>query len=179
MNGSALHPWRWMRAWRTAPRRRPPSGLWPMLLSIGLLVVALVLSPYWTLWRLSRAANSITPQALAPWVNLDLVREEIRRRLNKEANSCIEDISDPFIAWIEQGLRQGGASALNARINLEWIARLLRDPTASRSLIERVHHAFYHLPQGFVIRLSGTPEQAVTLILRPDPLRWRVVAVYY
>jgi hypothetical protein len=150
------------------------------LLIMGLLVLVLLLSPYWTLWRLSRAAHSTTPQALAPFVALASVREEIRRRLNKEVSSHIGEISDPFIAWIEQGLQQGGATALEARINLEWIARLLRDPDGSRSVLERIRYAFYDPPHGgFVVRLTGASGEITTLILRPSPLRWRIVAVYY
>lgn len=172
--------WHWMRDLRERRLPQLPASSWRLLAFLGLLVLALLLSPYWTLWRLSRAAASPTPAALAAYVDLDAVREEIRRRLNKDVSSRIGEVSDPFIEWIAEGLQTNGTDAIDHLVDLEWIAQLLRpDRYRSQSLFEDVSYAFYDVPHGFLVRLDGGREQPVTLLLRPTPVRWRITAAYY
>lgn len=177
------HPWWqwWMREWQElrSRRLRLPKWAWRALTGVILVVTLLFASPYWTLWRMSRAASSATPEALGPFVDLAAVRDQIRRRLNKDLDSRIGEVSDPFIDWIEQGLQRNGTAAIERLVTLEWIAALLRDEATQSPLLERVHYAFFDLPDGFRIELENPPGRQVSLLLRPAPVRWRITAAYY
>ncbi|EIC20615.1 DUF2939 domain-containing protein [Thiorhodovibrio frisius] len=171
----------WMREWHELRDRRLrlPKWAWHALVSLTLAGLLLFASPYWTLWRMSRAASSATPEALRPFVDLGAVRDQIRRRLNKDLKSDIGEVSDHFIEWIEQGLQQQGTAAIDHLVKLEWIAGLLRDESSQTPLLERVIYAFYDPPHGFLIKLEQPDGEPVTLLLRPAPLRWRITAVSY
>ncbi|WPL16423.1 hypothetical protein Thiowin_01377 [Thiorhodovibrio winogradskyi] len=176
------HRWQWWMSEFHELRDRPlrlPKWTWRALLSLALIAALLFASPYWTLWRMSRAASSATPEALRPFIDLAAVRDQIRRRLNKDLKSRIGEVSDPFIEWIEQGLQQRGTKALEHLVTLEWIAGLLRDESSQTQLLERVRHAFYAPPHGFLIKLEQQNGQPINLLLRPAPLRWRITAVSY
>ncbi|MBK5970057.1 MULTISPECIES: DUF2939 domain-containing protein [Thiorhodovibrio] len=176
------HPWQWwMHEWHELRDRRLrlPKWAWRGLAGALLGMLLLFASPYWTIWRMSRAAGSATPEALGPFVDLAAVRDQIRRRLNKNLSSHIGEVSDPFIHWIEQGLQRNDGAALEHIVTLEWVASLLRDEASQRSLIDRTQYAFFDLPKGFLIKLENHGGQQVFLLLQPAPLRWRITAVYY
>lgn len=171
-------PW-WMRGWQELRDRRLPPWVWRALISGLLFLLVLFASPYWTLWRINRAASSATPGALAPFVDIAAVRDQLRRRLNKDLNSHIGEVSEPFIHWIAQGLQRKGTAAIDHLVTLEWVAGLLQSEDRSEPLFERVRYAFYDLPHGFLIELEHNDGKKVTLMLRPSPLRWRIAAVSY
>ena len=101
-------------------RRRPWWLLLPVLALLGFLAW-----PYVSLWRLSAAASDPDPSALAPLVDLDAIRGEIRRKLNKTASSAIGKVSDPFIQWLERGILQLGTGALDQLVTLAWVQERL------------------------------------------------------
>jgi len=171
----------WMRGWHELRDRRLrlPSWMWRALATLVLAGALLFASPYWTLWRMSRAADSATPEALRPFVDLNAIRDQIRRRLNKNLESRIGDVSEPFIEWIESGLQAEGTAAVEHLVTLEWVAGLLRDPANHRPLLARVRRASYHLPDGFRIEIEQRDGTLVLLLLRPGPLRWRIAALSF
>jgi hypothetical protein len=171
----------WMREWRELRERRlrAPTWIWRALAGTALVALIAVASPYWTLWRLSRAASSATPEALAPFVDLNAVRDQIRRRLNKDVTSQIGEVSDPFIDWIAAGLQREGTAVVDKLVTLEWIAGLLQGTDKRQSLFPRLRYAFYDPPRGFLIRIQQQDQGSVSLLLRPSRLRWRICVIYY
>ncbi|MBK1649736.1 DUF2939 domain-containing protein [Rhabdochromatium marinum] len=171
----------WMREWCELRQRRLRLPTWTRraLLAVAMVLLVLFVSPYWTLWRLSQAARSDAPEALAPFVDLEAVRREIRRRLNKDVSSHIGAVSDPFIAWIAQGLQRQGAAAIDSMVTLDWINGLLHGDHTTASLLNRVRYAFYDPPHGFLIELAHPDGRSIMLQLRPAPLIWRITTVYY
>ena len=165
------------------PRRRT-QALWRrlgrrLLLPGLVLLVALIASPYLTLWRLDRAVMSGAASSLAPLVDIDAVREEIRHRLNKDEASTIGEVSDAFIGWIEAGIRKDGARALEQSVTLGWLLQLLAARAdAEGGLLGSVGYAFFDLPDGFLVRV-GAEGDSVKLRMQPRPFGWRVTAVYY
>lgn len=171
----------WVHEWRDLHEHRLllPNWAWRVLLTAVLLLLVLFVSPYWTLWRLSRAASEASAEALAPFVDLDAVRDEIRRRLNKDLSSRIGEVSDPFIEWIERGLQRKGTATIEHIATFEWIAGLLRGNDEAQPLLKRVRYAFYHPPHGFLVKIEHESGNPVILLLNPELPIWRVTAVSY
>lgn len=138
--------------------------------------------PYLSLWRLDRLAAADQPEALAAVVDMDSVREQLRRRLNKDTDSLIGEVSDPFIDWISDALRgpRTGVDDLDRRVSLSWLHRLLRERSGARGgLGSRVGWAFFISPTDFLVRIDAPPRAPLFLHLRPAFTGWKVVAVYY
>ena len=72
----------------------------------GALLLAYLLWPYAVLWRLDAAVRSANPEDLAALVDLGAVRGEIKRKLNKDADSTIDRLSDRFIGWLQEGIQR-------------------------------------------------------------------------
>ncbi|MBK1721211.1 DUF2939 domain-containing protein [Thiocystis violacea] len=163
------------RAWR---RTRTPV----LRASVVLLVTLLLYGvwPYATLWQLHLAVMHEDQAALAVLVDLDAVREEIARRLNKERESLIGELSDPFIEWLETGLRQSGPGVLQSQVTLDWVRDQLIAATAPGfGFLSALSYCFFDSVRGFVVRMDRGDGTPVTLRLHLDGRGWRVSAVYY
>jgi len=173
-----------MRRWRPpalVARERGPARALARLLGLLLLLVGVPLLawPYIGLWRLNEAARQGSAAALAPWVDLDSVRGEILRRLNKDSDSDIKKVSDPFIQWIERGLREPGNERLQRSVTVEWIDELLAKRTSGGGFLADVDYAFYDPPDGFLVRIASPDQPLLYLRLRLTADGWRIGAVYY
>jgi hypothetical protein len=156
---------------------RLPRWLWPSLLVV---LAALLLWPYAGLWRLNQRVTSEPPSALEHSVDIQSVRDQIRRRLNKEANSDIGEVSDAFIGWIEQGIRRPGNETLQRTVTLEWLHGLLRErSTGEGGFLPAVRYAFYDPPDGFRVRIAADGTSPLHLRMEPTLFGWRVTAIYY
>jgi hypothetical protein len=158
------------------PRWKAPAWVSWLLAALALLSLLYLVSPYVTLWRLERAVAAAPPSAQAGFVDIAAVRDQIRRRLNKDAESRIGEVSDSFIDWLQLALRRSGDDALEQTVTLDWLRGLLAaHRTTGRGL--PVEHAFYATPFRFRVRVGGDPP--LQLVLEPRWLGWRVTAVYY
>lgn len=169
-------------------RRLPlPSGLHRpsrALRRLGALLLViggmLLIWPYVTLWRLNAAVVHGPPSALAPLVDIDGIRDQILRRLNKEEHSRIGIVSDPFIEWIEQSMRLPGNETLRQSVSLDWLYALLSGLDRDhRGFLGAVDYAFFEPPNGFLVRIDEPDRAAVYLRMELGVLGWRVGAVYY
>jgi hypothetical protein len=136
--------------------------------------------PYVCLWRLSAAVSAPGPAALGHLVDLDAVRGEIRRKLNKTASSAIGKVSDPFIQWLERGIQQLGTGALDQLVTLAWVQeRLGANSPPGQGFLGQVSYAFFDSPGGFAVRIGGPAQAPVHLRLGLEGYEWKLVAVYY
>ena len=157
---------------------RPRLLRW--LLPLLLFAVLLLLWPYLSLWRLNALVMDEPPSALARLVDIEAVRDEIRRRLNKESDSRIGEVSDPFIEWIEQGIRRSGDDTLKQGVTLAWLhARLAGHALPGQGFLPAVSYAFFDPPDGFLVRIGAPDDSPTYLRLQPALFGWRVTAAYY
>lgn len=163
------------------PRNKPLRLLLRALILIGLLACAYALWPYLTLWRIEAAAGTADPSALENYVDLPRVRQEAHNWFNKEHPGQIEEVSDEFADWVEQGLRDHGNQALDKLITLDWIrARLVPPSIADLGFLSRTRLALFDGLTGFRVHLFASHEQPPTrLYLELDTGGWRVTAVYF
>jgi hypothetical protein len=149
-----------------------------------------LVSPYLTLWRLNRTVVDGPTAALAPLVELESVRDQLQRRLNKEQESCIGEVSDAFIDWIQDNIRRYRSEPLAKAIDLTWLRELLLTHSRDNAgFWPALDYAFYASPTRFLVRIDA-PANAdeadadsamppVHLHLRRDWFGWRVSAAYY
>lgn len=136
--------------------------------------------PYVSLWRLSAALSDPDSSALAPLVDLDAVRGEIHRKLNKTASSAIGKVSDPFIVWLERGIQRLGTGALEQLVTLAWVQeRLGANSPPGQGFLGQVSYAFFDSPGGLAVRIGGPGQTPVHLRLGLEGYEWKLVAVYY
>ena len=155
-----------------------PRPWWLLAPVLGLL--AYLALPYVSLWRLSIAASNPAPSFLAPLVDLDAIRGEIRRKLNKTASSAIGKVSDPFIQWLERGILQLGTAALDQLVTLAWVhERLGANSPPGQGFLGQVEYAFFDSAAGFAVRIGGSGQAPVYLRLGLEGYEWKLVAVYY
>lgn len=163
------------------PRRTPRT--WSLtLITLCILLFLYALWPYVTLWRIDQALSSDDPGDFADLVDLESVRMEITRRLNKEAGSVIGELSDSFIRWLEAGISVMGNQAVEHLVTLDWV----RDRLAGKGgdeqgagFLSRVTYAFFDAPDRFVVRVASTGKDPVWVTLSLKGLSWRISALYY
>lgn len=179
-----------LREERPRLRLQAPPGLhW---IGLGLLVTLslYLISPYLSLWRLDQTAVNGPTAALDPLVDLDAVSEQIIRRLNKDQDSAIGEVSDAFIDWLQENIRRNGEDALRQTVSLAWVReRLLSHSNSARGFWPALSYAFFDGPTSFRVRIgppleaAGTRERKapapVHLRLERGWLRWRVTALSY
>jgi hypothetical protein len=151
-----------------------------LMLVVGLLAFALW--PYVSVWRLDLATRSRDPSDLAPLVDIEAIRSQIKQRLNKEADSSIDTLSDPFIHWLDAGIQTIGSQAVDRLVTLAWVSeRLLahsRD-APDRGFLGQLTYAFFDGPSGFRLRIGPENDLPVHARMRLDGFSWRVEALYY
>lgn len=147
------------------------------LAAIAALLPALVYAatPYVALWRLDRAVRSGDTQALTALVDIQRVRTELTRRLDKDEASLVGAVSDEFIAWLEKGIRQYGARAVEQLVTLDWIRKSLEGDKPGAGFLGSLSYAFFDAPNRFGVRIG----HRVHLELYPGGGSWRVAAVYF
>lgn len=170
-------------AWEARRPRRAMRVLGVALLLVAIALLLLFLAwPYFTLWRLDQAVRDRDTSALAELVDLDAVRGQIKKKLNKDADSSIGDLSDPFIRWMQEGIQTLGSEALDRLVTLSWIRARLLDHTAGNAdegFLGQVAYAFFDAPDAFVARIGVATDTPVHVRLTLRGTDWRVTALYY
>jgi hypothetical protein len=161
------------------PRKVGASGL--VLVVASALLLSYLAWPYAVLWRIDQAARSGDMVALANLVNLASVRAEIKKKLNKDADSTIGELSNSFIRWLEEGIAVMGSQAVDRLVTLSWVrTRLLSHGTDSgEGFWGQIDYAFFDAPGGFIARIGPASDTPVLLRLSLRGLEWRISAVYY
>ncbi len=168
--------------------RAIPSRWWRFSLVLGrrLLIPLLVLLllygawPYTTLWRMNRALLRGDQSAIEALVDLTAVRDELARRLNKDQESAIGALSDPFIEWLESGIRRSGTEALDHLVTLEWVQeRLLAKSNPGHGFLPAVSHAFFEGPRDFRVRIGQADRGPLVTRLHLSTRGWRITMFYY
>ena len=150
------------------------------LVPLALVLLVYLAWPYVMLWRLDRALILDDQATLAQLVDLNSIRAEIRRQLNKEARGDAVPVSDSFIAWLEEGIRRAGTAALEQEVNLPWVrTQMLAHSPPGAGLRPALTRAFFDDPLHFSLRLGDTSQVPIRVRLRLTGSGWRVNELYY
>lgn len=165
-----------------ARTRRQRRALGWVLLPLAALLLAYLASPYTSLWRLDRAVRAGDIEAMAALVDLDSVRGEIKKKLNKDVSSRIGPVSERFIRWLQGGIQSLGSDAIDRLVTLDWVREqlLIHSPGgAADGFLGEVSFAFFDAQGGFEVRIGRPDDGPVRLHLEPRGLAWRVSALSY
>lgn len=168
--------------WEARRPRRAMRALGVALLVAIALLLLFLAWPYFTLWRLDQAVREEDTAALAELVDLDAIRGEIKKKLNKDADSSIGDLSDPFILWMQDGIQTLGSDAPDRLMTLSWVRARLLDRSAGDAdggFLGQVAYAFFDAPDAFVARIGVAADTPVHVRLTLRGTNWRVTALYY
>jgi hypothetical protein len=149
------------------------------LLLLGLM--GYVAWPYYHVWSLEQAVVRDDREALARLVDLPAVKEQIKRRLNKEVDSSVGEVSNAFVDWLQDGIRRMGSDAVDRLVTLEWVRGQLLSKTPSTAtpgFVDAISYAFFDRPNGFLVRIGRLGEDPVHFRLSLQGGGWRMTALY-
>jgi hypothetical protein len=163
------------------PFRRPrKAGALGLAVVVATALLLWLAWPYFTLWRIGQAARSGDMAALAELTDMESIRAEIKKKLNKDTDSDIGEPSDSFIRWLQQGIAVMGSQAVDRLVTLPWVRmRLIEHSDDGEGFLRGITYAFFDAPNGFIVRIGSRSEAPVWLRLSFQGLRWRISAVYY
>jgi hypothetical protein len=153
-----------------------------LLTAFLLLSLAYLAWPYAVLWELDQALLGDEGTPLAELVDMVAVRAEITRKLNRDPQCAVGEVSNRFVDWLQEGIRRLGSRAVEQLVTLEWVqAQLLskRLPGDKRAFLPQVSYAYFEGYDRFLVRIGTLGEAPVYFLLRLEGLVWRVTAVYY
>lgn len=146
-----------------------------------ILVAAFLIWPYTAIYRIDRALEQHHRQALDEMIDIRSVREQIKRKLNKNLESSIGTVSNGFIDWLQGGIQRLGADAIDSMVNTEWVADQLRshnpNPTEG-GFLNQLSYAFFDGPDRLLLRIGGLDDSPVHAHLKLEGTQWRITAVY-
>ncbi len=145
------------------------------------LVAAFVAWPYYHVWLLDQAVVLNDRDKLCGLVEIKSVREQIKRRLNKEVDSTVGEVSNTFVDWLQDGIQRMGIGALDRLVTLEWVREQLLSKTGPQDppgFLDQISYAFFDGPAGFVVRIGESGEDPVHFRLSLYAGAWRLTALY-
>jgi hypothetical protein len=151
-----------------------------LIVFLLLALSAFVSWPYYQVWNLNQAAIGKDQAALADLVDIRTVREEIKRRLNKEVDSTVGEVSNSFVDWLQEGIKRKGAEAVDALVTIDWVREQLlskSEPQDPPGFWHRISYAFFDSPSGFLVRIGELGEEPVHFRLSFQT-GWKLTALY-
>lgn len=168
-------------ATRSARARAGRTVRW-LLLPLAALALGYLLWPYVTVWRLDIALRTGDAQAFTGLVDIAAVRGEIKKKLNKDAESRIATVSDGFIRWLQQGIKDLGSDAVDEAVTPAWVrGRLLAHTpgVGPRGFLGEVSYAFFESLGRFRFTVGAPDDEPVQVELDLGLDGWQITAVYY
>ena len=146
-----------------------------------LLILAFLTWPYTAIYRLNKALEQQHRQSLNEMIDIDSVRDQIKRKLNKNLDSSIGSVSNSFVDWLQTGIQQLGGDAIDKLVDEEWVAAQLRshnpDPSEG-GFLSHLSYAFFDGPDRMLLRIGELDDNPVHVHLSLEGTQWRVTAVY-
>jgi glucose-6-phosphate-specific signal transduction histidine kinase len=144
-------------------------------------VVAFLAWPYVAIYRLDQALER-NDQALAnEMIDVDAVRKQIKRKLNKNVESNIGTVSNSFIGWLQDGIERLGSDAIDEMVNYQWIVSQLRahnQDSEQGGFVKHLDYAFFDSPSRLLLRIGQLDDHPVHAHLSLEGLSWRITAIY-
>ncbi|QYZ66206.1 MAG: hypothetical protein OI74_15000 [Gammaproteobacteria bacterium (ex Lamellibrachia satsuma)] len=152
-----------------------------LLFSLFLLLVAYVVWPYTTVYQLDRTMQESDREAFAGLVDIRSIREQIKRKMNKDLESGVGDVSNEFVDWLQNGIQTLGSNAVEHLVDLDWAVLQLRahNPDKRRGgFLKQLDYAFFDGPDSLLLRIGDLGDDPVHARLTLENWSWRVTAIY-
>ncbi|MEW8507334.1 MAG: DUF2939 domain-containing protein [Candidatus Thiodiazotropha sp.] len=146
-----------------------------------LIALGFLIWPYTAVYRLDQALLADDQRALDELVDMVAVREQIKRKLNKNVESAIGEVSNSFIDWLQNGIQRMGADAIEQMVDLRWVVAQLRSHNrkpGQGGILDRMTYAFFDGPDRLLLRIGDLGDNPVHAHLSLQGMQWRITAVY-
>jgi hypothetical protein len=146
-----------------------------------ILLAAFLIWPYTAIYRIDQALEKHHRQALEEMVDIESIRDQIKRKLNKNLESSIGEVSNSFIDWLQGGIQQLGADAIDEMVDAKWVASQLRSHNSNPNdggFMDHLTYAFFDGPDRMLLRIGDLDNRPVHAHLQLQGARWRITAIY-
>ncbi len=126
-----------------------------LLYAVILLLLAFLVWPFTVIYRLDQALQTNDRVVIDRLVDIQSIQLQIKRKMNKEVESTIGDVSNSFVEWLQNGIQRLGNDAIEHMVNTDWVLVQLR----SHNPDPRVG-GFIGPPRLCLLRCSGQPVAA-------------------
>ena len=131
--------------------------------------------PFAYLYRIDKALSESDRDTLSRLVDLDAIRAEIKRSIDRDMDTALGTDDDGVLGWLKSKVGKIGVRAIDESITLSWVSRTL---TAEGGLRQQTTHAFFESWNVFVIRLGELGQDPVHVKMTLTRGNWRVRAIY-
>ena len=77
-----------------------------LLFAFIILLLAFLAWPFTAIYRLDQALVANDRQAVAHLVDIESIQQQIKRKMNKNVESTIGDVSNSFVEWLQNGVQR-------------------------------------------------------------------------
>ena len=152
-----------------------------LLYTFVLLLLGFLAWPFTVVYRLDQALQTNDRQAIEQLVDITSIQQQIKRKMNKEVESSIGDVSNSFVEWLQDGIQRLGNDAINHMVSTDWVVAELRshnaDPTRG-GFMEQLSYAFFDAPDSLLLRIGELDDNPVHARMTLNNMEWRITAIY-
>lgn len=152
-----------------------------LLSAFILLLLGFLAWPFSTIYRLDQALQTDDRLTIERLVDIHLIQQQIKKKMNKEVESTIGDVSNSFVEWLQTGLQQLGSGAIESMVNIDWAVTQLRSHNVDPSqggFFDHLSYAFFDGPDSLLLRIGELDESPVHAHLTLQGTEWRITAIY-
>ncbi|MEN8178519.1 MAG: DUF2939 domain-containing protein [Pseudomonadota bacterium] len=152
-----------------------------LLFAFIILLLAFLAWPFTVIYRLDQALAANDRQTVERLVDIESIQQQIKRKMNKNVESTIGDVSNSFVEWLQNGVQRLGNDAIESMVDLDWAITQLRskNPDIRRGgYIEHLSYAFFDGPDSLLLRIGELGENPVHARLTLQKTQWRISAIY-
>ena len=152
-----------------------------LLYAFVLLLLGFLAWPFTVIYRLDQALQTNDREAIEQLVDIESIQLQIKRKMNKEVESSIGDVSNSFVEWLQNGIQRLGNDAIENMVNTDWVISELRSHNADPrqgGFMEHLSYAFFDGPDSLLLRIGELDDNPVHARLTLNNLEWRITAIY-
>ena len=152
-----------------------------LLSAFILLLLGFLAWPFATIYLLDQALQANDYQTIERLVDVRSIQQQIKKKMNKEVESTIGDVSNSFVEWLQTGLQRLGSGAIESMVNIDWAMTQLRshNPDPSQGgFFDHLSYAFFDGPDSLLLRIGELDESPVHARLTLQGTEWRITAIY-
>jgi hypothetical protein len=152
-----------------------------LLYAFVLFLLGFLAWPFTVIYRLDQALQVNDREAIEQLVDIESIQQQIKRKMNKEVESSIGDVSNSFVEWLQNGIQELGNDAIEHMVTTDWVIAELRSHNADPrrgGFMEQLSYAFFDGPDSLLLRIGELDANPVHARLTLGDLEWRITAIY-
>jgi len=152
-----------------------------LLYAFVLLLLTFLAWPFTVIYRLDQALQTNDQAAIHQLIDIRAIQQQIKRKMNKEVESSIGDVSNSFVEWLQDGIQRLGNDAIERMVTTDWVVSELRSHNADPrrgGFLDHLSYAFFDGPDSLLLRIGELDDNPVHARLTLKHLDWRITAIY-